>query len=132
MLKWMIGMMMTMIFRTFYCVWYTKEVCDRNGESCSSCNLKSLCYKDLQLLPVLTSKVRRRKHIDFMQRFYATVVKVFKEFSMARPFFFYQKTWWKHLRSIRSSKWRANLSKKHRHFQFQRSRKNCYGMACKR
>ena len=34
------------------------------------------------------SKAWRRKHTDFMQRFYATAVKGLKEFSMAKPFTF--------------------------------------------
>ncbi len=48
-----------------------KDVCERNGESCPRYNRKSLCYKDLHLLPFLRSKAWRRKHTDFMQRIYA-------------------------------------------------------------
>jgi len=38
----------------------------------------SICYIELALLPIPISKAWRRKHNDFMQRFYATAVKGLK------------------------------------------------------
>ena len=49
-----------------------------NPESCPRYTAKSICYIDLALLPIPISKAWRRKHTDFMQRFYATAVKGLK------------------------------------------------------
>ena len=55
-----------------------QEVCDCNGKSCPRYTAKSICYIELALLPIPISKAWRRKHTDFMQRFYATAVKGLK------------------------------------------------------
>jgi len=41
-------------------------------------------------LPTLKSKAWREKHTDFMQRFYATVEKVYARFFMAKPYLLYK------------------------------------------